>query len=221
MSVLVAKKKLILLPRYRIIKRCFDMLIAVPSLVVLSPLIILTTLLVRLDSPGNPFFSQVRIGRNGKYFTMFKLRTLYLEHFGIFTDEEQPHAYRITRIGKYLRRSKIDEIPQLINVVLGHMSIVGPRPDVPVQLINYTTDQLDRFLVKPGLTGLSQVSGNTVLSWPNRIWLDIWYIKNWTLLMDIQIILFTVVAIIKGENLNADPFNLHRQLPFSVKVSIR
>ena len=99
------------------------------------------------------------------------------------------------------------------------MSIVGPRPDVPIHLGNYTTDQMNRFLVKPGLTGLTQVSGNTSLSWHNRIWLDNWYIKNWTLLLDIQIIGFTVIGIINGENLKADPFKLHRQLPFSNDVT--
>lgn len=154
----------------------------------------------------------MRAGRNGKQFTIFKFRTLYLEHFGIVPGEEEPEAYRITRLGKYLRRSKLDEIPQLFNVVLGQMSVVGPRPDILEQAANYSTFQRQRLSVKPGLTGITQVSGNTMLSWPDRIRLDLFYIENWSWLLDIRIISYTLFAIVVGSTLKFDPFNLHSQL---------
>lgn len=198
---------------WRITKRSMDLLIGLPGLLMMSPLILLMALLVRLDSPGNPFFTQVRVGRNGRHFTIFKMRTLYLQHFGIFPLEEEPKAYCITRLGKYLRWSKLDELPQLLNVVLGHMSIVGPRPDIPEQVAHYTLSQRRRLLVKPGLTGITQISGNTLLSWPDRILLDTWYIQNWSWRLDLRISMLTLAAIVQGESLQADPFHLHAQLP--------
>lgn len=194
------------------LKRSIDLFSGLLGLLICSPFILLMALLVRLDSPGNPFFTQVRVGKNGKHFIIFKIRTLYREHFGIVPDEEGPCDYRITRLGKYLRVSKLDELPQLLNVIFGHMSLVGPRPDIPEQACSYTPFQRQRLLIKPGLTGVAQISGNTLLSWSDRIALDIWYIKNWSCLLDFKIILFTLLAIIQGESLNADPFGLHSQL---------
>ena len=195
------------------IKRLFDLLISLPCFVIASPVIILIAIVVRLDSPGNPFFTQVRVGKNGKRFLLYKIRTLYLHHFGIFPGEESPAPHRITLIGKKLRQSKLDELPQLLNIIMGQMSIVGPRPDIPIQVADYTPWQGQRLSLKPGLTGISQVSGNTKLSWPDRIWLDIWYIKNWSWLMDLRIILVTCSIIINGEKFDDDPFHLHGELP--------
>jgi len=192
-------------------KRLIDLLIAIPCLLLFTPLILLIAFLVRLDSPGNPFFMQTRTGRNRKPFSIFKIRTLYIQHFGIFPGEDEPDNYRITKIGKFLRRSKLDELPQLLNVVLGSMSLVGPRPDIPEQVAMYTPQQSERLLVKPGLTGVTQISGNIFLSWPDRIRLDVWYIRNRSLLLDIKIIALTLVAVFKGETIDSDPFNLHLQ----------
>jgi len=192
-------------------KRLIDLLIAIPCLLLFTPLILLIAFLVRLASPGNPFFMQTRTGRNRKPFSIFKIRTLYIQHFGIFPGEDEPDNYRITKIGKFLRRSKLDELPQLLNVVLGSMSLVGPRPDIPEQVAMYTPQQSERLLVKPGLTGVTQISGNIFLSWPDRIRLDVWYIRNRSLLLDIKIIALTLVAVFKGETIDSDPFNLHLQ----------
>ncbi len=192
-------------------KRLIDLLIAIPCLLLFTPLILLIAFLVRLDSPGNLFFMQTRTGRNRKPFSIFKIRTLYIQHFGIFPGEDEPDNYRITKIGKFLRRSKLDELPQLLNVVLGSMSLVGPRPDIPEQVAMYTPQQSERLLVKPGLTGVTQISGNIFLSWPDRIRLDVWYIRNRSLLLDIKIIALTLVAVFKGETIDSDPFNLHLQ----------
>ena len=169
--------------------------------------------MVRLDSPGNPFFLQQRVGKNGNPFTLIKFRTLFLEHFGLFTDQEAPHPYRVTRVGKYLRRYKLDEIPQFINIIFGQMSVVGPRPDLPIHVENYLPHQFERLLVKPGLTGISQVSGNTLLSWPERIVLDTWYTKNRSWLLDAKIIAHTLITVAAGETLQTDPFHVHRLLP--------
>lgn len=195
------------------VKRFLDVAAGLLALLFLSPVIFAISVLVKADSPGNIFFLQQRVGKNGKLFTIIKFRTLFVEHFGLFTEQEEPHAYRITRIGKYLRRFKLDEIPQFVNVVLGSMSIVGPRPDVPINVEKYVPQQHDRLLVKPGMTGITQVSGNTMLSWPERIMLDIWYVKNRTLMMDIKIIGYTLVAILRGELRFADPFHVYSLLP--------
>lgn len=191
-----------------ICKRFADLVLGLVGLLLCAPVILLIAITVMLDSPGNPFFTQVRIGKNGKRFIIFKIRTLYIHHFGIVPNQEAPDAYRITRIGKYLRRSKLDELPQLVNIVMGQMSFVGPRPDIPEQANGYTPFQQQRLSVKPGLTGISQVSGNTLLSWPDRIVLDIWYIKNRTVLLDLKIVMYTLTAILEGEKQHFDPFNL-------------
>jgi lipopolysaccharide/colanic/teichoic acid biosynthesis glycosyltransferase len=189
-------------------KRLMDLVIGLPCLLFFTPVIVIIALLVRIGSPGNPFFVQTRIGRNARPFPIFKIRTLYIEHFGIVPGEEEPQDYRITKIGKFLRRSKLDELPQLVNVVFGHMSLVGPRPDIPSQVAMYTKEQEERLLLKPGLTGITQISGNTALSWTDRIELDIFYIKNWSLLLDLKILGLTAASIIKGETIDEDPFRL-------------
>jgi lipopolysaccharide/colanic/teichoic acid biosynthesis glycosyltransferase len=192
-------------------KRLIDLFLGIPCFFLLVPVILLIAFAVRLESVGNPFFIQTRIGRNGRPFQIFKIRTLYLEHFGILGREEEPEDFRITKVGKFLRRSKLDELPQLLNVILGHMTLVGPRPDIPSQVAMYTVKEFERLAVKPGVTGITQISGNTSLSWADRVRLDIWYIENWSLLLDLKIISLTASAIYKGETINADPFNLHVQ----------
>jgi undecaprenyl phosphate N,N'-diacetylbacillosamine 1-phosphate transferase len=194
------------------LKRLIDLSLAIPALIFFSPIIVLMAILVRIDSPGNPFFVQIRVGEKGKHFKIYKIRSLYTEHFGIVPDQEEPDGYRITRVGKYLRRSKLDELPQLFNVILGQMSLVGPRPDIPEQVCNYTPFQKQRLSVKPGLTGISQISGNTLLPWSERIMLDIWYINNQSLLLDFKIMRHTPAVLLNSPTLRLDPFGLHRQI---------
>lgn len=197
------------------LKRSIDLFFAFIGLIVCGPLIALIALLVWLDSSGNPFFIQERVGRQGKLFKLLKIRTLYVEHFGIVPNEEAPRPYRITRMGKYLRISKLDELPQLLNILAGQMSIVGPRPDIPEQSCHYSAFQQQRLSVKPGLTGIAQISGNTLLSWPERIVLDIWYIQNWSCLLDFKIMVLTWLTIIRGDSLNYDYFGLRSRLLLS------
>ena len=133
-------------------------------------------------------------------------------------EENEISQHRITRIGRlFLRRSKLDELPQLLNIIFGEMSFVGPRPDILEQVNNYTDFQYRRLSVKPGLTGASQISGNNLLSWPHRIWLDIWYIENQNLLLDVQIIALTIITVFRGEIINDDPLDLHRLVPRELK----
>lgn len=201
--------------RWLAIKRLTDLVIGVPCLIVAIPLVLMIAILIWLDSPGNPFFLQIREGRSRKPFVLFKFRTLYLEHFGSLPDDEIPSPHRVTRTGKFLRRSKLDELPQLLNVVLGQMSLVGPRPYIPYYIPYqefYTTEQLQRLILKPGLTGIAQISGNVMLSWDERILLDLWYINNWSWLLDIKISALTFIAIYKGESIYTDPFNLRGNL---------
>jgi lipopolysaccharide/colanic/teichoic acid biosynthesis glycosyltransferase len=189
-------------------KRLFDLLVGSMCLLITAPFIVIILVWIMIDSPGNPIFIQKRVGRSGKTFSIYKMRTLYVHCFGIAPGEEQPNHLRITRAGRILRRSKLDELPQLLNVLRGDMSLVGPRPDIPEQVVNYSSSQKNRLIAKPGMTGIAQISGNTLLSWPERIELDIWYIKNWSLGIDIKILILTLSAIFQGESIKSDPFHL-------------
>jgi undecaprenyl phosphate N,N'-diacetylbacillosamine 1-phosphate transferase len=195
------------------LKRGIDLTIASALFVLLAPLLLVLTILVCLDSPGNPLFTQERVGRRGAPYTIFKLRTLYVQHFGLFPAEEIRYGdHRVTRVGQWFRRSKMDELPQLLNVVLGDMALVGPRPDIPLQAQNYSTDDRRRLLVRPGLTGVAQISGNTWLSWQQRIRLDQWYVDNRSLRLDLRILLKTVPVLLRGERPDDDPLRLRALL---------
>lgn len=201
----------------RFLKRAIDVVFGTLGLIVCTPLLVAIAVLVRLDSKGNPVFKQLRVGRNGRLFTIFKIRTLYIEHFGIFADQNEPSAYRITRFGKYLRHSKLDELPQLLNILLGHMSFVGPRP-IAYDYAKLITMPPERLLVKPGLTGVTQVSGNLLLPWEDRMWLDNWYVTNWSIPLDLKIMFVTCFTLLQGERLGKNHFKLHRQTPAKENV---
>lgn len=155
------------------IKRFFDILISGISILIISPLWLLIILLMKLTMPGPIFFKQERVGKNFKIFMIFKFRTMKVDkeaedNFRIEKDQE-----RLTPLGKLLRRTKIDETPQLINILKGEMSVVGPRPTVPQRVKEFPKGQEIRLAMSPGLTGISQVSGNVLLSWPRRIYYDL------------------------------------------------
>jgi exopolysaccharide biosynthesis polyprenyl glycosylphosphotransferase len=193
----------------RIVKEIFDRIGAVALLVALSPLIGLIALLIKRNSPGPVLFRQVRVGRNGREFVIYKFRTMYLdaearladlrhlnEHDGVlFKMRNDP---RVTPIGRWLRRVSLDELPQLFNVVLGHMSLVGPRPPLPEEVAAYPDDARRRLAVKPGMTGLWQVSGRSDLPWEEAVRLDLRYVENWTLSLDLVILLRTLTAVSRG-----------------------
>ena len=192
--------------------RLLDILIGVPMLLVATPLLIVLMLVIRLDSPGGAIFTQTRVGHAGKRFTLYKLRSFYEHAHGLLPGEVYSGDSRITRVGAFVRRSKLDELPQLVNVVLGHMSLVGPRPDIPVQVEAYDELHRQRLAVRPGLTGVAQISGNINLSWPQRIELDRWYIAHRSLRLDLSILLHTLPVMWRGERGGDDPLRIRRSV---------
>ncbi|WGX96068.1 exopolysaccharide biosynthesis polyprenyl glycosylphosphotransferase [Nocardioides sp. L-11A] len=192
-----------------LVKHVLDRAVATVALLLLAPALLALALAVRLDSPGPAFFRQTRIGRGDAPFTMWKLRTmscgaseavaglLDLNEAGgpLFKIHQDP---RITRVGRWLRRTSLDELPQLINVALGHMSLVGPRPALPSEVAAYLPDVRHRLVVRPGMTGLWQVSGRSDLSWEDAVQLDQQYVDNWSLLLDARILLRTAGAVLSG-----------------------
>jgi lipopolysaccharide/colanic/teichoic acid biosynthesis glycosyltransferase len=174
-------------------KRLTDIVLSLAALVLLAPVLLLAALAVVLDSGLPVFFKQTRVGLNGREFGMFKFRSMVKNAASTgpyFTDTNDA---RITRVGQFIRRTSIDELPQIINVLLGDMSLVGPRPDVPVQQALYAPqDWAMRCSVRPGITGLAQVKGRSELAWEMRLSLDLTYVKKASLWLDIQIMWWTV-----------------------------
>ena len=179
------------------LKSIIDFLIAMLGLLFLSPFFIVIALLIKLDSPGSVFFVQERVGLKGKIFNFIKFRTMVegARNMGLGLEVAQDDD-RITNIGRWLRHWSLDELPQLINVLRGDMSLVGPRPSTPEQVARYTTHQRRRLEVRPGLTGWAQINGRNLIPWPERIKLDIWYVDHWSLLLDIKILLKTIPVIV-------------------------
>lgn len=180
------------------LKRVLDVLIAVPLFICLLPFFVAIALIVRLDSAGPAFFIQDRAGYQGRVFRIYKFRTMqhHKDESGTQVHLDDP---RVTRVGRVLRRLKIDELPQLWNVVKGDMSLVGPRPTLPEQVIAYDEQQRRRLDVLPGITGWAQVNGNIRLTWQERIDLDLWYVDHWSIWLDIRILALTLVVIMHGE----------------------
>lgn len=201
-------------------KRAMDIAISLATLVVASPLLLLTVLAIKLDSRGPVFFVQRRVGLNGRTFPMIKFRSMRTDN-----DASQHKAYlqslikggeahtvddqgnpvykmksdpRVTRIGRFIRKTSIDELPQLVNALLGHMSLVGPRPPIEYEVAEYEDWHLNRLHIRPGLTGLWQVSGRNRLSFEQMVQLDIDYIENWSLWLDLRILLKTIPVLLKS-----------------------
>ncbi len=183
-------------------KRLLDVMLAGLAIVPAAPLVGLAAAAVRLESPGHPIYRQRRVGRDGHAFDVLKLRTMVTgaEHIGsgLAVDEGDT---RITRVGAFLRRTSLDELPNLVNVLRGEMSLVGPRPTLQVQVDRYTDRQRRRLEARPGLTGWAQVNGRASLPWPERIELDIWYLENATLRLDLRILALSMRMAITGHGL--------------------
>jgi lipopolysaccharide/colanic/teichoic acid biosynthesis glycosyltransferase len=183
-------------------KRALDLVGATALLVVSSPLMALAALLIRLESRGHPIYKQRRVGRHGRPFEIYKFRTMVdgAEYVGagLAVNAGDP---RITRVGHLLRRWSLDELPNLVNVVRGEMSLVGPRPTIQVQVDQYTPHQRRRLEVKPGITGWAQVNGRTSLPWHERIELDVWYVDHHSLLLDVRILLRSLRLVFEGYGL--------------------
>ncbi|MGN0560781.1 MAG: sugar transferase [Candidatus Fimenecus sp.] len=192
---------------YTYIKRFLDILVSAVALVVLSPLLLLLALLVRLTSEGPAIFKQKRIGKDGKVFEIYKFRSMCVgaegKGSGVYSGKGDA---RVTKIGKILRATSLDELPQFVNILKGEMSFIGPRPPLtyhPWDYSEYTKEQLRMFEVRPGITGWAQVNGRKDVEWNRRIELNVWYVDHVSLWLDIKIMFMTVFKVLK----NADNEN--------------
>lgn len=199
------------------LKRLFDILISSFFILLLTviPVLIVVPIVIRLTSKGPALFKQVRVGKNQKPFTMYKFRTMIVEQYDENGDEIMSED-RITKIGKILRKTSLDELPQLFNIFNGTMSIVGPRPMLDYQAPRCEGEEFLRFEVRPGMTGLAQAEGRNNIGWPERIQYDIKYVKNFSFWLDIKIIFKTAMLVFKhtGTEVNtelrgADRFSKH------------
>jgi exopolysaccharide biosynthesis polyprenyl glycosylphosphotransferase len=194
----------------RVTKRVLDLTLSVVGLIVISPFLLIVAILIKSFDRGSVLYTQKRIGQNNKEFSVYKFRTMYEgsheQRAQIMAETNKdprlakdPQDPRITKPGLFLRRWSIDEIPQIINVLKGEMSLVGPRPPLAEEVNQYEKSETRRLLVKPGLTGLWQVSGRSELDWEDAVRLDLYYVENWSLTLDILIIIRTAAAVWRGE----------------------
>jgi lipopolysaccharide/colanic/teichoic acid biosynthesis glycosyltransferase len=183
----------------RLLTRAFDLTVGGLGSILTAPLVLTLMVLIRLESPGDPLYTQIRVGRDGVPFRIYKLRTMVsgAEFHGAGLAIAEGDS-RITRLGRLLRRTSLDELPNLWNVARGEMSVVGPRPTLQHQVDAYTERQRGRLSVKPGITGWAQVNGRASLPWPERIELDLWYVEHRSLRLDLEILRRTVAQVRGG-----------------------
>jgi lipopolysaccharide/colanic/teichoic acid biosynthesis glycosyltransferase len=184
----------------RRLKRLLDVAGALALLVVASPLLAIAAILVRVTMGSPVLFRQTRTGLDGRLFTLVKLRTMRVEPATALGDDAQ----RLTTLGRWLRATSIDELPQLWNVLTGAMSLVGPRPLLPSYLERYSPEQARRHAMPPGITGLTQVSGRNGLSWEEKFALDVWYVDHWSLGLDLWVLWRTLVTVVRRDGIAAD-----------------
>lgn len=181
-------------------KRILDLLLTIPGILILSPLLLFITILVRVNFGSPIIFCQKRPGYKGKPFWVYKFRTMTNAHDP--HDNLLPDSQRITRLGQVLRSSSLDELPELFNVLRGEMSLVGPRPLLMQYLERYSPEQARRHEVLPGMTGWAQINGRNALTWEEKFNLDVWYVDHWSFWLDIKIMLLTVVKVLRREGIN-------------------
>jgi len=184
------------------VKYVFDYILSISLLIILSPIFLIIAVMIKLDCKGPALFKQERVGKDGKLFKIYKFRTMVdnavnIEH-GFGLEENDP---RIAFIGKFLRKWSLDELPQLINVIKGEMSIIGPRPTLQYQVKQYNEFQKKRLLMKPGITGWAQVNGRNSLTWEERINFDVLYVECYTLWLDLEIFIKTIMVTILRKGL--------------------
>jgi len=187
------------------VTRVLDILIAAAALALAFPVLLIAAVVIRMESPGPVIYRHARVGRHGEPFELWKLRTMVqgAERMGAGLYIERGDA-RITRSGRFLRRFSLDELPNLVNVLRGELSIVGPRPTVAEQVQRYTAHQRRRLEVKPGITGWAQINGRASVPWPERIELDVWYVDHRSVVLDLRILARTVRMLATGRGLYSE-----------------
>ncbi|MCY6353888.1 sugar transferase [Clostridium sp. ZS2-4] len=193
-----------------VIKRILDILLSLIGIIILIPIYLVIVILIKADSKGDAIFKQIRVGKNGEEFTIYKFRTMVVDaeskrELAIDTQDIENFVFqsksdnRITKIGAFLRKTSLDELPQLFNVFMGNMSLVGPRPEIPAIVDVYPDKYRERLLVLPGITGLAQISGRGEIELGKTVYYDLKYIKNFSVLYDIEILAKTVFSVFKKE----------------------
>src|SRR5699024_448991 len=186
----------------RYVKRFLDIIVSLASIIVLSPIMLVIAVLVRINLGSPIIFTQKRAGLHGKVFTLYKFRSMTNE-----VDEQGEllsNKQRLTRFGKMLRSTSMDELPELFNILMGDMSLIGPRPLLEEYLPRYNDEQMKRHSVRPGLTSLTAVNGRASLSWDERLSMDVWYVKNVSVFLDCKILIKTIVTVFKRENISSN-----------------
>ncbi|MDO8577545.1 MAG: sugar transferase [Candidatus Wildermuthbacteria bacterium] len=184
----------------RFLKRLFDFIGALVVFVALAIPFFIIAIFIRIDSKGPVFFLQERVGKNGKIFTMLKFRTMVENAVNLGRGiEVEQNDFRITRVGGILRRFSIDELPQLLHILRGEMSFVGPRPALPHQVAQYSALERKRLLVQPGIANMAMLKGWNTLPWKERIRWDIWYIEHWSLFLDLKVLFYTAIIVLLGK----------------------
>jgi len=183
------------------LKRVFDILAALSGLIIILPFFIILIPLVSLSNGGPVFFTQVRPGMNGKLFTLIKFKTMNdkRDDSGNFL----PDSDRLTNVGRFIRSFSIDELPQLLNILIGDMSFIGPRPLLTKYLSLYNSRQLLRHEVRPGITGWAQINGRNNIDWQERLEMDVWYVNHISFFLDFKIVILTLIKVLKREGINA------------------
>lgn len=190
--------------KYMAFKRAMDIIIAAAGLIITSPVLLITAILIKLDSPGPVLFMQERIGKDGKVFRIAKFRSMCTgaEHTGSGVYSGKNDA-RVTRVGRVIRATSIDELPQLYNILKGDMSLIGPRPPLtyhPWTIDQYTEEQFHMFDVRPGITGWAQVHGRKDVEWNKRIRLNVWYVRHISFRLDVKIFFMTIIKVLRNED---------------------
>jgi len=185
---------------FQITKKTLDVVLSIFGMIIVSPLLLLLALIISVEMGRPILFIQNRPGLNGKPFVLYKLRTMKIawNRYGSLLPDKE----RLTRIGSFMRSTSLDELPELLNVLIGDMSIVGPRPLLKQYLDRYTPEQARRHEVKPGLTGWAQVNGRNAINWDEKFRLDVWYVDHQSILLDLRIIWMTVLKVLKREGIN-------------------
>lgn len=191
---------------YRYVKRIMDFVIALSLLILLSPLMLISCILIKLNKDGPVLFEQERPGRNGRIFTVFKFRTMSVRTHDK-NGRELSDFERMTKIGNFLRKTSVDELPQLINILKGEMSFIGPRPLLTEYLELYTPEQMRRHEVAPGISGWAQINGRNTLTWEQKFEYDVFYVDNISLALDFKIFFRTIMNVLKSEGINSGTDN--------------